>query len=518
MKRPLFLLLLTLLLPSCYPSDEHDIHTGLAVGALTQGQKLYLDDTSGILQFTRVWMIGDQSNITRIYFVLHGDNHTDYSSSTSADRSAMANLLPAGEGAIVAYPVSTDKNWPSFSVGQNGHVLLSMFRQLEKMTGKDDVLFEQFSLSGGGRVNLALLRLINDEVDSDPDVKEFVHNHMRGIHDGDSLCYNIDDMKQHYKDALQRFWWLKACFIHNTSGEMAYVHGHHNNIAEYFNNGQGYSFGGSLTIQGGRLRFWSSPDHFSAWKGQFAEVFLGTGWTPPSSPSLSWIGDSCGSGTDCVTDSCFASFPQGAVFSSGMCSLTCTDLCPDVPANPETFCITFDSQTGLYQGQQGHCFSRCDTNRFPATGCRAGYACVNKPRHNDPSTQKDVCIPQSTVPPPQVDGGPPSPQLDWGPPPSQVDGGPPPPGHDDGGLPPPPPDGDVQPSDGDIPQPGQWDGGVGFHILHGGCSMASESKRSASMTWLLIALMAVFILRRFYVCSHEDHADRARVRAKLPRR
>jgi len=38
------------------------------------------------------------------------------------------------------------------------------------------------------------------------------------------------------------------------------------------------AYGGSPTLQGGRLRFWQGATHFQTWKGQFNKVFFGTTW------------------------------------------------------------------------------------------------------------------------------------------------------------------------------------------------------------------------------------------------
>ena len=339
-----------------YDEELVDVETWRA--ALTQGQKLYLQGTSGILQYTRVWTIGSPSNITRIYFANHGDHQSDYSTKTAADRTAMAAHIPAGEGALIAYPVSVAKYWPAFQGGKNGAVLLQMFRELEQMTGKQNVLFEQFSLSGGGRLNLALMRLVNDNYDTDSDVRSFVDNNLRGVHDGDSLAYDKAAMKQNYKSLLQRFNWVKGAFIHNTSGKMAYVHGEHDEIARYFNSNQGYPYGGSLSILGGRLRFWSAPTHFDAWRGQFAKVFFGGGGTttpgpvPPSS-SGSFIGDPCAVDSACSGGKCFTTLPSGYAFFGGMCSETCTRYCPDLAGRPTTFCVAFDPNSGALGRRSG---------------------------------------------------------------------------------------------------------------------------------------------------------------------
>ncbi|MDD5092502.1 MAG: hypothetical protein PHQ23_16495, partial [Candidatus Wallbacteria bacterium] len=211
------------------------------------GEKIAFDGAESALKFTRVWLIGDPSNITAVYFLIHGDGASDYSDSTASDRKAMSARIRSGEGAVIAYPVSSNGHWPYFEGGKNGNLLLKMFRQIENATGKSGLRFEQFALSGGGRVNHALLRLILSGYDTDQDVKSFVDNNLRGIHDGDSLCYNIAAMKNRYIEVIRKFQQVSFCFIHNTSGQMSYVHTHHNDIAKSTGN-EGYAFGKSLSL------------------------------------------------------------------------------------------------------------------------------------------------------------------------------------------------------------------------------------------------------------------------------
>jgi hypothetical protein len=201
----------------------------------------------------------------------------------------MAKHLPQGEGAVVAYPISPASQQSTFANGKNGEALINAYRHLEKLTGNRDVKFEQFSLSGGGRANNALLQHINEKYHSDPGVKEFVDNHLRGVHDGDSLCRDIPQMKKNFKEAIKNFPNVKFSFIHNTSGYMSYVQGQQNEIASYVKNnyqdktsGSGqvtpdkvYNYGGSWSSEDGRIRFWAAPTHWKSWATQFEKVFFG---------------------------------------------------------------------------------------------------------------------------------------------------------------------------------------------------------------------------------------------------
>ena len=238
----------------------------------------------GILDHTRLFTIGAAANVTRIYFLVHGDGASDYASSTADDRARMAARLPPGEGAVVAYPVSAGYSWPSFTgrdaQRRNGPALLRMFRQIEAAAGTPHIRFEQLSLSGGGKVNHALLRLANEHYDDDADVKEFVDEHLAGIHDGDALCYDIqgdDGLRNSYALAAKRFSHVRFSFIHNTSGQMQYVHTHHRWVASQLAtlSPDDLPWGGSFSLEDGRVRFWSAPTHWLAWKGQFEAVFFG---------------------------------------------------------------------------------------------------------------------------------------------------------------------------------------------------------------------------------------------------
>ncbi|GEM_PF-3553694 len=256
---------------------------------LKDGASITIPGTEGAIKNFRIGVIGNPDNIKKIYFVNHGDGNSDYFNSTKSDRQAMAKHLNPSEGAVVAYPISPAREQGTFAGGKNGESLLNAYRHLEKMTGNKDVAFEMFSLSGGGRANNALLNHINKNYDSDPNVKEFVDNHLKGIHDGDSLCRDIPQMKQNFKDAIRRFPGTKFSFIHNTSGYMSYVQGQQNEIASYVKNGyqdktngQGkvtpdkvYNSGGSADLENGRIRFWAAPTHWKAWAGQFEKVFFG---------------------------------------------------------------------------------------------------------------------------------------------------------------------------------------------------------------------------------------------------
>ena len=251
---------------------------------LENGMRVQLDGTEGVFQYTRIWLIGNPQHITRIYFVLHGDKITDYSEATADDRQEMAEALPKGEGGIIAYPVSCgDRSWPPFTGGglqrKNAPVLVKMFRQLAQSVGNENATFEQFALSGAGKVNMALLCLIIEKYDSDADVRSFVDRNLRGIHDGAALCYDPFTMVTAYYQVLSKHPACRASFIHNTNPgeEVDYGYLYHFKVAELFEDGMTearFPKGGSLSLQNGRLRFWSNPLHMDTWRTQFRRVFL----------------------------------------------------------------------------------------------------------------------------------------------------------------------------------------------------------------------------------------------------
>jgi hypothetical protein len=104
--------------------------------------------------------------------------------------------------------------------------------------------------------------------------------------------------------------------------------------------------------------------------------------TPSPAPAAGWIGDSCSDASSCSTGMCL---PASDGFADGMCTKTCTSLCPDKSGKAETFCTAV--------GGQGLCVSRCDYKLFPVTGCRQGYSCGAADRFNGDGTTVDVCLP-----------------------------------------------------------------------------------------------------------------------------
>ncbi|MBI2897109.1 MAG: extensin family protein, partial [Deltaproteobacteria bacterium] len=116
-------------------------------------------------------------------------------------------------------------------------------------------------------------------------------------------------------------------------------------------------------------------------------------------PAEAWefVGASCDADGECPYDEgiCLGP-PEG--FPCGHCSMPCDRLCPDQDGAPVTFCID-GGEIGIEP--TGYCVSRCDRDRFPASGCRQGYACAGLPRYGEEGVQQTVCIPEDLVPDPE---------------------------------------------------------------------------------------------------------------------
>ncbi len=118
---------------------------------------------------------------------------------------------------------------------------------------------------------------------------------------------------------------------------------------------------------------------------------------PDEAPAGSYIGGPCESADDCDYDG--AVCVSGGDFTSGTCTLPCELFCPDQEGAPVTFCVENEELPVEAQGLgDGACVSRCDFGPFPGTGCRDGYACVERHRANEPDTTQYVCLPEGEDP------------------------------------------------------------------------------------------------------------------------
>ncbi len=236
------------------------------------------------IRYVHVRVLGRSQNVRKIYFAFHGDHVADYVGSTAADRTAMAQRLAPGEGALVVYPISRADAWPGFRNGINGDALIAMFREIEQATGQQGVRAELFGLSGACRVLYALLKTINNSYDASADVRDFVDEHLRGIHNGDAFCNATPTMHEQYMAAINRFGKIRYAFVHSATSRFYYMYQYHAGIARAVG-GVELAYGGELTLNNGRFRFWRGSSHFRAWAGQFDKVFFGTTWSGGANPS-----------------------------------------------------------------------------------------------------------------------------------------------------------------------------------------------------------------------------------------
>ncbi|MEL6177829.1 MAG: extensin family protein [Myxococcota bacterium] len=111
-------------------------------------------------------------------------------------------------------------------------------------------------------------------------------------------------------------------------------------------------------------------------------------------PNAGWIGGPCQSAAACDYDDAIC-LADASGYPGGACSQFCDRFCPDREGNSVTFCV---------EGERGgQCMSRCDSERYPDTGCRQGYRCQFMPRYNEPSVTQSTCVPESWPPPPPPD-------------------------------------------------------------------------------------------------------------------
>lgn len=230
--------------------------------------------TKGFLEYSHIWLLGDTNNLKHALFVLHGNGNSDFSIQTSEDRNELHQDLNArNEGAILIYPVCNTFRWDSFynkpmdcSLG-----LVKAFRQLEHAAGRK-LKFQQFSLSGSGRVDHSFFTFLlakYDHDDTNLDIKDFVDNRMVGVHSGEST-YNFRGNGTKLRITfLDRFSHVKAAFISDTEGpeprEMQKIGEHYTDATFNINTTQ--------DVANGRIRFWKGIDHGHCFIGHFAKAF-----------------------------------------------------------------------------------------------------------------------------------------------------------------------------------------------------------------------------------------------------
>lgn len=260
---------------------------------IQDGDKLSWSWTKDVFKYVRVWFVGNKENIRHIYFCVHGDGASDYSTSTVSDRKALDTWLKArGEGGLVLLPIATGTSWPAFQGREkqrkNNKTILRVFRELEyqalmscnpEVAGPDTcskpVTFELFSLSGGGRFNHAVLRLIIEHYPDDFGVKAWVKDNIKILGDGEAMSYDIDGadgLRESWIQVLKNYPWLRAGFVHATESRFEYMWKEHIKIGKAFG-GKDFCRGCTQTLEDGRLRFWPAKTHWTTWQGQWTRMF-----------------------------------------------------------------------------------------------------------------------------------------------------------------------------------------------------------------------------------------------------
>lgn len=241
---------------------------------LTNDAHVNLWGTEDFLKDSHIWLLGDTNDLKQVLFVLHGNVNEDYSDATAEDRKELhQDLITRKEGAILVYLVCNSSRWRSYCANPMDCSLglVKAFRQLEKAVGHP-LQFQQFTLSGGGRVDRCLLKFLMAKYDHDDtglDIKQFVNDSMVGLHAGESTYNFFRDEIQIRIGFLERFSHVTASFVHDGDGpepkEMQ-------KIGEHF---AGPSFDVQIEqeMANGRIRFWKGADHFHCWKGHFFRAF-----------------------------------------------------------------------------------------------------------------------------------------------------------------------------------------------------------------------------------------------------
>lgn len=121
---------------------------------------------------------------------------------------------------------------------------------------------------------------------------------------------------------------------------------------------------------GGNWLFWN------IWRRYSVGVGYQRGLSAPFNEGF--IGGACAADDEC--------FYQGGICREGVCSRSCSSVCPDRSGGfAATFCVTDQVAGG------GWCVAQCDDD-LSSTGCDAGQSCEQRTRHGDPGVARDVCL------------------------------------------------------------------------------------------------------------------------------
>lgn len=242
---------------------------------LKNDSKVALWGMETFTSYSRMWILGNAANIKHVLIALHGNDSSDYASDTKIDRNKLdEHLKNVGEGAVLLHPVSTNEKWDPFydNSVDNSVGFVKAFKQVEKAVGRD-LSYQQFSLSGSGRVDRGLLKMLLKNYDKDGtglNIKNFVDRSIMGFHSGEST-YNFAGDEIDLRIAfIEKFPRIKASFVHDGGGsepkEME-------KIGKHFV-GSSFKINTEQTILNGQVRFWKGTDHFNTWKGHFNQVFF----------------------------------------------------------------------------------------------------------------------------------------------------------------------------------------------------------------------------------------------------
>ncbi|MBI4864480.1 MAG: hypothetical protein HY815_30110 [Candidatus Riflebacteria bacterium] len=233
-------------------------------------------------------VVGDSGNVAHAAVLLHGDGPSYYLRSVlgtpsrpTEDRRRIESSLGPGVGMVFAFPRSSDRIWPGFGYdGKNGASLLAIFQYMMEKTGNRNLNCHLGGLSGASLPLNSFLALINGKRGPDAAVAAFVGNNLRTITDHDALCRPIAMQKQGYIEAATRFTHVRFNFIHGHGGYMTYVRGHHEEVGRKVSGDASfelpYHCPDTISLLGGRLRFWSGPSHFECFKGQIHRSIFGS--------------------------------------------------------------------------------------------------------------------------------------------------------------------------------------------------------------------------------------------------
>jgi len=270
-----------------------------------------LNGTKGIADAVKIWTLGDQKNIRHVWIALHGDSPNFYEDQTKADRKALHSALMAKrEGALLIHPraiaaskfgLSRYMGWADlwgYTTVEQGRnesdrsqyalMIVRIFRQMESLTGVNNLKLQTFSFSGSGRVDRAIhyffKKYYYGHDTTGLNIREFVDNHFYGMNAGDSMVNNSFKDGKSTPKPLEKSWvgflndfpQVKVDLIYDGSRKYAYMATMHEEIVKEFSSRSTISLPkyGKGIQQYDQLRIWAGSSHFGSWASQFKRVFL----------------------------------------------------------------------------------------------------------------------------------------------------------------------------------------------------------------------------------------------------